>query len=139
VEVGDLPALNAALNATSALLLVVGWWHVRHGRIGTHRRFMLSACLTSTLFLLSYVVYHAQAGSRPFTGTGTARLVYFSILVPHVLLAAAVVPLAAITLVRGLRRRDVAHRRIARVTFPIWMFVSVTGVLVYLMLYHLDA
>jgi uncharacterized membrane protein YozB (DUF420 family) len=139
MTVADLPAVNATLNAVAATLLVVGYLQIRRGRRRLHRGLMLGAVATSALFLLSYVVYHAQAGSRPFTGTGTARLVYFSILVPHVLLAAAVVPLAAITLVRGLRRRDVAHRRIARVTFPIWMFVSVTGVLVYLMLYHLDA
>ena len=137
MQVGDLPALNATLNAVSAVLLSVGWWHVRRGRIGTHRRFMLSACVTSTLFLVSYVIYHAQAGSRPFPGTGAARVVYFSVLIPHVILAAAVVPLAAVTLVRGLRRRDAAHRRIARITFPIWMFVSVTGVIVYVMLYRL--
>ena len=135
--VGDLPTLNATLNATSAVLLAIGWWHIKRGRIETHRRFMLSACVSSTFFLISYVVYHAQAGSRPFPGTGLARMAYFAILVPHVILAAAVVPLAAVTLVRGLRRRDVAHRRIARFTFPIWMFVSVTGVLVYLMLYQL--
>jgi uncharacterized membrane protein YozB (DUF420 family) len=101
-----------------------------------HRRFMIAACLTSALFLTSYVIYHAQAGSKHFPGTGFARVIYFAILVPHVLLAAAVVPLALVTLRRGLARRDVQHRRIARVTFPIWMFVSVTGVVVYLMLYQ---
>ncbi len=137
MHVSDLPTLNAALNATAAVLLGFGYWHIKHGRIRTHRRFMISACVVSALFLTSYVVYHASAGSRPFPGTGVARIVYFSILVPHVLLAAAVLPLALITLGRGLRRRDAAHRRIARVTFPIWMFVSVTGVIVYVMLYRI--
>jgi uncharacterized membrane protein YozB (DUF420 family) len=138
VDVSVLPAVNASLNALSGVLLGVGWWHIKARRIDAHRRSMLAACATSTLFLLSYVVYHAQAGSRPFPGTGAARALYFSILIPHVVLAAAVVPLAIVTLGRGLRRRDGPHRRIARVTFPVWMFVSVTGVLVYVMLYHWD-
>jgi uncharacterized membrane protein YozB (DUF420 family) len=136
VQVSDLPTLNAALNATSATLIAIGWWHIRHGRIATHRRFMLSACVTSLLFLVSYVIYHAQAGSRPFPGTGAARIFYFSILIPHVLLAASLLPLVGVTLARGLRRRDAAHRRIARITLPIWLFVSVTGVIVYVMLYR---
>jgi uncharacterized membrane protein YozB (DUF420 family) len=87
--------------------------------------------------LISYVIYHAEAGSRPFPGSGVARIVYFAILIPHVLLAASLLPLVGMTLARGLRRRDAAHRRIARITFPIWMFVSVTGVIVYVMLYQL--
>ncbi len=98
---------------------------------------MVAAFITSGLFLVSYVVYHAQAGSRPFPGTGVWRTVYFAILVPHVILAAAVLPLALVTLRRGWIRSDAAHRRIARVTLPIWLFVSVSGVLVYLMLYRL--
>lgn len=98
---------------------------------------MIAAFVTSALFLLSYVTYHAQAGSRPFPGTGLARTIYFSILIPHVLLAAAVLPLALVTLRRGLRRDDARHRAIARWTLPIWLFVSVTGVIVYLMLYQL--
>jgi uncharacterized membrane protein YozB (DUF420 family) len=98
---------------------------------------MLTAFGASALFLVSYVVYHANAGSRPYHGTGWLRTLYFSILIPHVILAAAVVPLALVTLRRGLRRDDVRHRRIARITLPIWLFVSVTGVIVYFMLYHL--
>jgi uncharacterized membrane protein YozB (DUF420 family) len=136
MQVTDLPTLNAALTAASAVLITIGWWHVRRGRIDTHRRFMLAGCTSSLLFLISYVIYHAQVGSRPFAGTGAARVVYFSILIPHVLLAASLLPLVGVTLARGLRRRDRAHRRIARVTFPIWMFVSVTGVIVYVMLYR---
>ncbi len=97
---------------------------------------MISAFVCSAAFLTSYVIYHAQAGSKPFTGTGIARTIYFSILVPHVVLAAAVLPMAIVTLRRGLVRNDAAHRRIAKVTLPIWLFVSVTGVVVYLMLYH---
>jgi uncharacterized membrane protein YozB (DUF420 family) len=137
VDVADLPALNASLNGASAVLLTIGWLLIRSGRIRLHRRVMIAACVTSALFLTSYVIYHAQAGSRPFAGTGLARVIYVSILIPHVLLAAAVVPMAAVTLTRGLRRRDAAHRRLARVTLPIWLFVSVSGVIVYVMLYRL--
>jgi uncharacterized membrane protein YozB (DUF420 family) len=137
VTVGDLPALNATLNATSGVLLLAGWLMIRRGRIDLHRRCMLAAFVTSSLFLVSYVVYHAQAGSRPFTGRGTIRAIYFAILISHVLLAAIIVPLALITLRRALRGDYVRHRRIARWTFPVWMYVSVTGVVIYLMLYHL--
>jgi uncharacterized membrane protein YozB (DUF420 family) len=137
MSVGDLPALNAALNATSAVFLLVGYSFIRSGRIQAHRRMMLAAFATSALFLTSYVIYHSQAGSKPFDGTGLARVVYFSILIPHVILAAAVLPLAIVTLRRGLARRDAAHRRLARITLPVWLFVSVTGVIVYLMLYQL--
>ena len=131
-----LPTLNAILNATSAVLLSCGWLMIRSGRIDAHRRFMIAACTTSTMFLISYVVYHSHAGSKPYPGTGILRTVYFSILIPHVILAAAVVPLAWTTLRRGLRRDDVRHRRIARWTLPLWLFVSVTGVIVYVMLYR---
>ena len=131
----DLPALNASLNALCTVLLVVAYVHIRGGRIEQHRKMMLSAFATSVLFLISYVTYHAQVGSKPFPGTGLLRTVYFTILIPHVILAAAVVPLALVTLRRGLRRDDVRHRAIARWTLPIWLFVSVTGVIVYLMLY----
>lgn len=133
----DLPHLNAALNATASVLLIAGRWFVSRGRIAQHRACMIAACLASALFFASYVAYHAQAGSKPFPGTGALRTIYFSILIPHVLLAAAVLPLALLTLARGLRRDDDRHRRIARWTFPIWMFVSVTGVVVYVMLYRL--
>ena len=137
MDVSDLPTVNAALNATSAVLLTIGWWQIKQRRIDVHRRFMIAACVTSTMFLTSYVIYHAQAGSMPFQGQGIARIVYFSILIPHVVLAAAIVPLALVTLRRGLIRNDEAHRRIARITLPLWLFVSVTGVVVYLMLYRM--
>jgi len=130
-----LPALNATLNATSAALLTTGWFFIKSGRVTAHRRCMISAFVTSTLFLISYVIYHAQSGSKPYPGTGVMRSVYFSILIPHVTLAAVVLPMAIITLGRGLRREDVRHRRLARWTLPIWLFVSVTGVIVYVMLY----
>jgi uncharacterized membrane protein YozB (DUF420 family) len=137
VSVTDLPALNATLNAIAAVLLVVGYRLIRRGRRQAHRRAMLAAFGTSTLFLVSYVVYHANAGSRPFPGQGPIRIVYFAILVTHVILAAAIVPLVLITLVHGLRERFDRHRRIARWTLPLWLYVSVTGVLVYLMLYQM--
>ena len=137
MSVADLPHLNAALNAVAALLLVRGFFLIRARRIDAHRRTMLAAFATSALFLTSYVIYHAQIGSKPFPGTGLVRTIYLTILVPHVVLAAAVLPLAIVTLRRGLRRDDTRHRRIARWTLPIWLFVSVTGVVVYGMLYWL--
>lgn len=137
MDATDLPALNALLNATSGLLLAAGYVAIKRRRISTHRALMLSACVVSALFLTSYVIYHAQAGSKPFEGTGWMRTAYFAILIPHVILAATLLPLAGVTLARGLARRDRDHRRIARVTFPIWLFVSVTGVVVYVMLYGL--
>jgi uncharacterized membrane protein YozB (DUF420 family) len=137
MDVSSLPTLNATLNATSGVLLVAAYTAIKRGHIAAHKRLMLGACTVSALFLVSYVVYHAQAGSRPFLGAGWIRVVYFSILIPHVLLAAALLPLAGVTLRRGLARRDREHRRIARITFPVWLFVSVTGVVVYLMLYWL--
>lgn len=137
MTVSDLPSLNAALNATSGVLLLLGWIAIRRRRIDTHRRFMLGAFASSVLFLASYVVYHAQAGSKPFAGQGPVRLVYFAILLTHVVLAAGIVPLALVTLRRGLRRDDDAHRKVARWTLPIWAYVSITGVAIYVMLYHL--
>lgn len=134
-----LPAVNASLNAIAATLLVIAWLLIKRRRIQAHRRVMIAAFTASALFLVSYVTYHANAGSRPYDGTGWLRTLYFSILIPHVLLAAAVLPLAIVTLRRGLARDDVRHRRIARITLPIWLFVSVTGVLVYLMLYQLNS
>jgi uncharacterized membrane protein YozB (DUF420 family) len=136
VTVQDLPAVNAALNALSGVLLVIGYVLVRARRIEQHRRCMLAAFATSTVFLGCYIVYHAQVGSVPFTRQGFVRPVYFTILVTHVVLAAAVVPLAAITLSRGLKARFPQHIRIARWTLPIWLYVSVTGVLVYVLLYQ---
>jgi len=137
VTVSDLPALNATLNATSAVLLTTGWILIRRGRIAQHRAVMIAAVCTSALFLISYLVYHAQVGSVPFTKQGPIRAVYFTILLTHTVLAAAIVPLVLVTLTRGLRARYERHRRIARWTMPIWLYVSVTGVVVYLMLYHL--
>jgi uncharacterized membrane protein YozB (DUF420 family) len=135
--IAALPTVNASLNALAGVLLVIGFVLIKRRRIEAHRRAMIAAFAVSGLFLVSYVVYHANAGSRPYHGTGVLRVIYFSILIPHVILAAAVLPLALLTLRRGLVRDDARHRRIARITFPIWMFVSITGVLVYLMLYRL--
>jgi uncharacterized membrane protein YozB (DUF420 family) len=137
VTVSDLPALNATLNATAAVLLAVGWILIRRGRIAQHRAVMIAAFSTSVVFLISYLTYHAQIGSKHFPGTGTIRIVYFTILLTHTVLAATIVPLVLITLSRGLKRRDARHRAIARWTMPLWMYVSVTGVVVYLMLYRL--
>lgn len=133
----DLPTLNAALNATAAVLLVWGWTLIRRRRIETHRRVMLSAFGVSILFLVSYLVYHYAVGSVRFQKTGTIRTVYLSILLSHTILAAAVPFLATITLVRGLSQKYDKHRRIARWTLPIWLYVSVTGVVVYWMLYRM--
>ena len=132
-----LPTVTAALNAVAAVLLVLGYRQIRRGRIEQHRRFMLAAFATSALFLVSYLTYHAQVGSQPFTGQGPIRIVYFTVLVSHVSLAALILPLALVTLRRGLRRDDAKHRAIARWTLPVWLYVSVTGVVVYWMLYQL--
>jgi uncharacterized membrane protein YozB (DUF420 family) len=136
VTVRDLPTLNAALNATSAVLLVTGWLLIRRGRREAHRRAMLAAVACSGLFLVSYLVYHAQVGSVRFQGQGTIRTVYFAILLTHTVLAAAILPLVLVTLVRAVQQRFDRHRRIARVTFPLWLYVSVTGVVIYVMLYR---
>jgi putative membrane protein len=138
VTIADLPALNATLNATSAVLLVIGYILIRQRRYRQHRAVMLSAFAVSTLFLISYVVYHANAGSRPFPGQGPIRPIYFAILISHIVLAALIVPMALITLTRGLRERFDRHVPIARWTLPIWLYVSVTGVIVYVMLYRID-
>ena len=137
MEIADLPALNASLNALASVFLVVGYLLIRRGRRDAHRRSMLLALTTSALFLVSYVIYHANAGSVPFRGTGVVRIVYFAILIPHVILAATILPLALVTAARGLRGDYRRHVRIARWTLPLWLFVSVTGVIVYLMLYRL--
>jgi putative membrane protein len=134
VTVADLPALNASLNGLSAILLITGFVFIRKRQIERHRLCMIGALVVSTLFLISYVVYHAQHGATPFPGTGWTRTLYFLILVPHVLLAMTVVPLALVTLLRAWREDFTRHRAIAVWTFPIWMYVSVTGVLVYWML-----
>ena len=135
--VSDLPALNATLNATCFVLLTIGYVLIRSGRVTQHRAVMIAAFCTSVLFLTSYVIYHAQAGSKPFPGQGPIRIVYFTILITHVVLAAAIVPMVLMTLSRGLKRQDVRHRALARWTLPIWMYVSVTGVVVYYMLYRM--
>ena len=134
LTLADLPTLNAALNATSAVLLVLGWVLILRRKIDAHRRAMLSAFGCSIVFLVSYLVYHLQVGSVKFQGTGTVRTVYFAILLTHTVLAAAVPFLAVITLSRALARRFDRHKRIARWTLPIWLYVSVTGVLVFFML-----
>ena len=136
MTVHDLPAVNASLNALSGILLLVGYVLIRRRRIETHRKVMIAAFVTSSIFLVCYVVYHAQVGSVRFTRQGFVRPLYFTILVTHVTLAAAVVPLALVTLSRGLKARYERHRTIARWTFPIWLYVSVTGVLVYVLLYQ---
>jgi uncharacterized membrane protein YozB (DUF420 family) len=137
IGVGDLPAVNAALNATSAVLLVTGYRFIRARRVQAHRNTMLAAFGTSILFLASYLVYHAQVGSVPFQGAGAIRVVYFSVLITHTVLAATVPVLAIVTLRRALKADFARHRRIARWTLPIWLYVSVTGVVVYVMLYWL--
>jgi uncharacterized membrane protein YozB (DUF420 family) len=137
MNVEALPHLNAALNAASSVLLVTGWLLIKKRRIAQHRACMIAAVVMSSLFLTSYVIYHANVGSKPFPGTGLIRTVYLAILIPHVILAAAVLPPILITFTRGLRRDDARHRRLARKTLPVWVFVSVTGVIVYLMLYRL--
>jgi putative membrane protein len=137
LSVTDLPAVNAALNATSAVLLASGYGFIRRRQITAHKRCMLAACATSALFLLSYLTYHYQVGSMPFRGQGWVRLLYFTILISHTILAAAIVPLALITLFRAWKEDFTKHMRIARWTLPIWLYVSLTGVIVYVMLYQL--
>ena len=137
MSVTDLPAVNATLNTISTVLLITGWVFIRRGERQKHKACMIAALITSALFLTSYVIYHAQVGSVPFTRTGWIRTVYFSVLIPHVILAAAVVPPILITVSRGLSAKYDKHRRIARWTLPVWLYVSVTGVIVYLMLYQM--
>jgi uncharacterized membrane protein YozB (DUF420 family) len=139
VTLSGLPALNATLNATAAVLLAIGWILIRRGRYRAHRAVMIAAFCTSILFLISYLIYHAHIGSKHFPGQGAVRVLYFGILITHTFLAAAIVPLVLITLSRGLSGRYDRHRAIARWTLPLWMYVSVTGVVVYFMLYRLYA
>jgi len=138
MDVQDLPTLNATLNALSALLLIAGWFLIRGGRRRAHRAVMIAALTSSTLFLTSYLIYHAQVGSVRFPGVGTPRTVYLSILLTHTALAALVPFLAVITLILALRGRFERHRRIARWALPVWLYVSVTGVVVYWMLYQMS-
>ena len=135
--VAALPLLNACLNATSAALLSAGWLFIRRKRVTAHKTCMVSALVVSILFLVSYVSYHSLAGSRPFAGLGWIRLVYYPLLLSHIVLAAVIVPLALTTVYRALQGNFARHVRIARWTLPIWLYVSVTGVLVYWMLYRL--
>jgi uncharacterized membrane protein YozB (DUF420 family) len=136
VTVHDLPAVNASLNALSGVLLLTGYAFIRARRIDAHRLCMIAAFGTSTVFLICYLVYHAQVGSVRFTRAGIVRPIYFTILITHVTLAAVVVPMALMTLRRGLSGQTARHRAIARWTFPVWLYVSVTGVLVYVLLYR---
>jgi uncharacterized membrane protein YozB (DUF420 family) len=136
-SVSDLPLVNASLNGIATVLLIVGYVCIRRRRIAAHRAAMVAAFSTSVLFLISYLIYHAHAGSKPFPGQGPIRVVYFSILVTHIVLAATIPPLAGVTLWRAYRRRFDRHMRIARWTLPLWLYVSITGIIVYLMLYQL--
>ncbi len=137
ITVRDLPTLNAFLNSVSAILLVWGYTLILRKRIQQHRRVMIAAFTASVLFLISYLVYHAQVGSVRYPGTGPLRTIYLTILATHTVLAAVVAPMAAVTLIRGLRSRFDRHRRIARWTLPIWLYVNVTGVVIYWMLYRM--
>ena len=138
IPVTSLPALNATLNATCALLLITAYGFIRQRRITAHRNTMLAAAVVATLFLISYVIYHLHVGATPFPGTGSARTLYFAILISHTTLAIANVPLVVTTLYRGLSKHYARHRKIARWTLPVWLYVSVTGVLIYVLLYRMD-
>lgn len=137
IPLSSLPTLNAALNTLSAVFLVTGYIFIRRRNIGAHKLCMISAFITSTLFLTSYLIYHYHAGSKPFPGEGPIRVVYFSILISHTTLAVAIVPLVLITLRRAWKGAFERHARIARRTLPLWLYVSITGVIVYWMLYRL--
>ncbi len=139
IDYSALPTLNAALNGTSAVLIATGRRFIKQGKMAAHRRMMIAAVVSSSLFLISYVWYHAHAGTVRFQGQGWPRPVYFSILITHTFLAAALVPLVLITLTRGLRGRYERHRASARWTYPVWMYVSITGVVIYVLLYHVFA
>jgi uncharacterized membrane protein YozB (DUF420 family) len=137
IDYTQLPALNATLNAISATFLTIGYMFIRQGNMRRHRACMIAALVCSALFLTSYLVYHAEVGSVPFKGQGTMRIIYFAILLTHIVLAALILPLALITVSRALTRRFDRHRTIARWTLPLWMYVSVTGVVIYLMVYQM--
>lgn len=136
ITISQLPTLNAILNSISFVLLMIGFWMISKRKITLHKVFMVSAFVTSILFLISYVIYHAQAGSTRFPGEGAIRPVYFFILISHVLLAAMVPVLAVMTIYRALRKQWFRHTRIAHWTLPIWLYVSITGVIIYWLLYH---
>lgn len=139
VDYTAFPAINATLNGTSAVLIVTGRGLIKRGRVAAHRACMVAAVACSTLFLLCYLYYHAHAGVIRFQGQGLVRPVYFSILISHMILAAVILPLVIITLARAWRGTFDRHRAIARWTFPVWLYVSITGVVIYVMLYHLYA
>lgn len=136
ISISQLPTLNAILNSISFVLLIIGFWMISKRKITLHKVFMVSAFVTSILFLISYVIYHAQVGSTRFPGEGAIRPVYFFILISHVLLAAVVPVLAVMTIYRALRKQWSRHTRIAHWTLPIWLYVSITGVIIYWLLYH---
>lgn len=132
-----LPTVNAILNSASAILLLTGRYFIKQGNRQAHKKFMIATVVTSVLFLISYLTYHAYHGATKFPGEGWIRPVYFTILISHTILAATIVPLVIITLRRGLIASFDKHKWIARWTFPLWLYVSVTGVVIYVMLYHL--
>ncbi len=129
------PSINASLNLTAAVLLLLGYVFIKKGNIAAHRAMMGAAFAASTLFLISYLYYHYHAGSKPYTGQGFLRTVYFSVLISHTILATAIVPLILTSITLALRGRFDRHRAWAKWTWPLWMYVSVTGVVIYLMLY----
>ena len=137
MTVTDLPALNATFNAISFVLLTTGYILIRRGHRQAHKRCMIAALVMTAAFLTSYVIYHLQVGSVPFQRTGWIRTVYFLVLIPHVILAVAIVPMVVMTVSRALSSRFDKHKKIARWTLPLWLYVSVTGVIVYLMLYRM--
>jgi putative membrane protein len=137
MNLADLPTLNACLNATSAVFLTLGYFFIKQKRIHAHRTCMVTAFAASTIFLASYLIYHFNAGRTTFKGPQVVRLIYLAILTTHTLLAVVIVPLILLTLYQALKQRFEFHKRIARWTWPLWMYVSVTGVVIYLMLYHL--
>lgn len=137
MTVYDLPALNATLNGLAATCLLAGFVFIKRGRQDAHRLAMVGALVLSAAFLASYLVYHYHVGSRPFLGQGAIRVVYFTVLITHVVLAIVIVPMVLVTVSRALSARFDAHRRVARWTWPLWMYVSVTGVIVYVMLYRM--
>jgi putative membrane protein len=137
MSISDLPTLNAFLNSISAILLAIGFVLIRQKKIPAHRACMIAAFVTSTLFLISYLIYHYYHGATGFPGQGIARLIYFTVLTTHTILAVVIVPLVFITFSRAFKKKFDRHRKIARWTLPLWLYVSVTGVVVYLMLYHL--
>ena len=137
IPVSALPHLNATLNAASGIFLLLGYWFIRRKRIRQHKFCMLAAVTVSVVFFTSYIIYHYHAGSRPFQGQGPIRTIYFAILLSHTVLAVVNVPIVIVTLARAFKEKFDQHARLAsRWTFPVWMYVSVTGVIVYLMLYH---